>query len=241
MFISFSSVWCSELCLMFVLKSALLFFVIWETIGSRLVFEPHSTSWTEKMTLKGDRGTPGFFCGLWQWCLRKKKGEKKKKAVPSLKVTVPGPPCTLPGGTTLLSSWRPVRLDVPSLSSQADTEHWSLVVSVLYSWLSFVCGMWLTALGSFFGLCLATFPANHPEPVRSVGTFSSVWGHDLGSSCSSHPHLFVQSLHCKESFCSVCTSDHSYHLNPVKWVKVSIGCAVGKSVWRRGSSRNMLL
>ena len=94
-----------------------------------------------------------------------KKRKRKKKVIPPLKV--PDPCCTLPGGGNApyqapgLSD-----LTSPLCPEQEDTEDWSLVFSVLYSWLSFVCGMWLTALGSFFFVVLFlafVWPAIHPD------------------------------------------------------------------------------
>lgn len=52
---------------------------------------------------------------------------QSEKKVPYVKVTVP--PCTVPGGTALLTE------------TETDTEGWSLVFCVLYSLPSFVWGM----------------------------------------------------------------------------------------------------
>lgn len=123
--------------------------------------------------------------------------KKKRSDFPVLKWLSQAHLAHSQGAPLSLSNPRPVRLDVPSLSRQADSEDWSLVFSVLYSWLSFVCGMWLTALGSLFlGLLFG-----HSPPWTCQVHFTSVWDCDLGFCCRSHPHVSVQSLQGKLLFC----------------------------------------
>lgn len=155
----------------------------------------------------------------------KEKNKTKIPTIPSLKVTVPGPPCTLPGDTTpyraeglsdLMSPRCPVKLT-------PNTGHLSSLCCIVGLALFVECD-WQHSAPSL----ACVWPRFQRTTLNLSGLsvlFTSVWDHDLGSSCSSHPHLYVGSLlHRKESFCSVCTSNHSYHLNPVTWVKVSIGC-----------------
>lgn len=66
--------------------------------------------------------TPGPIWGLWQW---RWKQTKKKKVISPLKVTVPGPPCTLPGGAALLVKLQAYQTRHP-LSVLA-SGHWRLV------------------------------------------------------------------------------------------------------------------
>lgn len=148
-------------------------------------------------------GPPGLLLGLWQWC------KKIREVISPSQSDCPRPTLHTPRGAPISSSSsRLVRLDVPSLSSQADTEDKSLVFCVLYSWLSFVCGNVIDSiqlLFSFFGFCLARNLFETMIP------------------CRSHPHMSVQCfIIAGGSYCSVSTSE-PWHIKQTKWIKKSSG------------------
>lgn len=166
MFLSLSSVKnCARCCSK---KKKNLRCFLWLEMTTRYwpALEPHSTSLNEKVDAKWRPLGPSGVCGS-------DVENKTKKKRWFLLLKCPRPTLHTPRGAPLSSSSsRLIRLDIPSLSWQADTEDWSLVVFVLYSWLCFV---WLTALGSLFffllfifGFCIAR---NSPWNLSSVFHF----------------------------------------------------------------------
>lgn len=159
--------------------------------------------------------TPGLLWGLWQWQW-KSKNKTKKKWFLLLKWLSQAHVAHSQGAPLSLSSSRLIRLDILSLSWQADTEDWSLVVFVLYSWLSFVCGTWLTALGSFF-FCLL-FSQKFTLNLSSVFSFrlrSRSWFLPQVTSTRLFSPLSLQG----DISCCVCTSDYPCHLKQNEWIK----------------------